>query len=1151
MASVGDFSGSSARVPLVGRAREMQELCAGLDEVLAGRGRLFIISGEPGIGKSRLADEFSSAAAQRGVRAVWGRCWEADGSPPYWPWIQILRSCGSSTAFAQHAIPAGGARLLARLVPEFEPAAQGAVSQPASLDSPARVRQPNESEAERFLLFDAVASFLRSLSLEVPLLVILDDVHAADEASLLLLRAVARQLRQMRVFLFVTYRDAEAQGSALLSDLLGDLGREGTTVSLRGFSEAQVTEFVRLASGAQPDSKVVRMLYDTTEGNPFFLTEVVRLLASEGRLIPGELTRAGNLTVPHSVRVAIRRRLILVPDATKEILRIASVAGREFELAVIRAALDLSTEQLFSALESASVWGLINPMPGSIARYRFSHALISETLYEDLSGMNRKQYHLLLAETIARLRREEIESCFPELAHHYFAALPLAEGDKAVTYSELAAVSSLRQLAYERAVEFYQMALDALALHDPSDPRRRCQLLLGLGEAECRARHFDRFRKTFQSAAAIARGINDGELLARAVLGYGMLLSDPNRSDPATVGMLEEALASIGPSDSVMRARLLARLAEEIRWSAQERATTIIDEAIGIVRKHQDPSTLVEALYVKLHLIRRPDNAEERLALTTEMARMTERCGLENWAFDTHYHRGVVLLELGDMAEYRREIEAIRALPQALRLQNIGSEVIDSMLALIEGRVEESDRLAEAALEIGRVRPNSTARQLYGVQIILIRREQGRLNEVEPLGRRSLKSRSIAYVRAMAALHACETNRRAEASEAFEELAHHNFSGIQYDFRWYGTLACLAESCAFLGDKVRAETLYQMLAPYEFRNAAVGLYAYQGPVAYHRGLLAVTVENYDEAEKHYRTALQLSSTAGARVWLARSKTSYAAMLLARRSESDRERAHDLLDSAILTADEFGLKAIGDRAIALKQGSAGSGSSTEEAGSPSVSATVRNSETEEYLFRKEGDFWTICQGKDLVRVKDVKGLEYIALLLRHPNQEIHALDLVAGEVGLSSEVRANMTDEETASGTGALAQDCLSRAQNNDAGEMLDMEAKADYRRRLVQLDEELDEAREMHNAEQVDKIQEEIDALGRELKRAFGLGGRDRRAASSAERARINVKRAIKAAIERINEHNPDMGRFFASSIRTGTFCTYAPALRSLVRWQF
>lgn len=1143
LADIDVSSGSSNRIPLVGRNRELQELIFGLDTALVGRGCLFTIAGEPGIGKTRLADELTHCAAQRGLQTIRGRCWEAGGAPAYWPWIEILRSCHGLANARGLTLPASLTRKMARLVPEFASAEGVAPPQASSLEGATRVVQPNQSEVERFHLFDAIASFLTSVSMGAPLLLVIEDLHAADEASLHLLRVVARRLRMMSVMLLITYRETEARLAPELSELLGDLGREGTTISLRGLSEDQVAEFVQLASGVQLDESDSRTLHSATGGNPFFLAELVRLLVAEGRLVAHGLDHP---IISHSVRVAIRRRVDLVADSTRRFLQTASVAGREFDLTVIRAALDFTDQQLSSAVEEAIVWGLLETLPDSIARLKFCHGLIGESLYEDLSGTERRQHHLLIAETIARLRRDELDSYLPELARHYFEALPLAEGNKAVVFSEQAAEFSLRRLAYEESVKFYRMALDALELYDPADVRRRCELLLGLGEAQCRARLFADFRHTFNKAVVLARRLNDGELLARAVLGSGMLLSDPNRSDPMMVKMLEEALVAIG-AEHVLRAKLLARLAEEIRWvPARDRAMTLVDEAITIARKHDDPSTLIDALYVKLHLIRRPDNAHERLAVTTDMIEIVERYGVEYRAFDALYHRAAVLLELDDIVGYRRDINAIRALPKELRLQNIGSEVIESMNALMEGRVADSDMLAERALEIGRVRPNSTSRQIYNSQVFLIRREQGRIEEAMP-ARHSARSRSTPYLKATMVLYACELGRRTEAEEMFEDLASDDFKIVELDFLWFGTMACLAESCAFLGDKASAEVLHRILAPYESRNAAVGLWACYGPIAYYLGLLATTMEKYDEAEKHYEAAVRSCSKAGAALWLTRAQCGYAATLLARGCRNDRERACELLDKASSRAREQGMVALGVRASALME-AASRERDRDDATGRSRGKTVASTPTN--LFHLDGDIWTITYEEQTVRLRDIKGLTYIRHLLRHPGQEFHASSLIAVDSAIGTE-NSGAKEELGRLTRDQLAERNLSSGGFADAGEFLDSQAKAEYARRLGELREQLEEAQEFRDEERIAAAQDEIDTLSRELSRAVDLHGRDRRANSPSERARLSVTRAIKVAIERVAKRHPSLARHLTSAIKTGTFCRYSPVPDKPVSWRF
>jgi eukaryotic-like serine/threonine-protein kinase len=320
----------------VGRERELAELRAGLDDVSAGHGRLFLLSGEPGIGKTRLAEEISNEASARGMRVVWGRCWEGGGAPAYWPFIQILRGyIADRDGEDLEALLGSGASEIARLIPEIK----------LSLPSLVETKATTDAESARFLLFDAVATLLKNVARRGPLLLVVDDLHDADQPSLQMLRFVARQTKDVRMLIVGTYRDAEVRQSPELATLIGDLIREGRTISIAGLSQAEVGEFIELSSVKKADDKLVADLYHATDGNPLFVDGVVRLLAAEGKLARTGFDGSA-FKIPDGVRESIRRRLAALSDEAKSLLSIASAIGDEFEMRLLERVSRRSPEQI-------------------------------------------------------------------------------------------------------------------------------------------------------------------------------------------------------------------------------------------------------------------------------------------------------------------------------------------------------------------------------------------------------------------------------------------------------------------------------------------------------------------------------------------------------------------------------------------------------------------------------------------------------------------------------------------------------------------------------------------------------------------------------------------------------------------------------------
>jgi tetratricopeptide (TPR) repeat protein len=1125
--------------PLVGRDREKLELLAALDEVLGGRGRLLILEGEPGIGKTRLADEVGSIATDRGCTVCWGRCLEDGGAPAFWPWTQVLRACAQSDSSPDGIEDSTG--YLARLLPEIFSSAGSKAAEPhTGVLSATSATGADEPEIERFGFFDAVATFLKSAAASRPMVIILDDLHAADEESILLLGFLVRDIRQTRMMIVATYRDSDIQRRPRVAQLLGSLSREGEALILRGLSLSDVAQFVELQAGIRPDEKMAEQLYNATEGNPFFLTEVVRLLTAQGQF-SGESGRRDGIKIPNSVRATILRRVAQLSRTAQEVVQVASIVGREFDWALLRSICDMEDAQLLSALDELVSLRVVTEATAPL-RYRFSHALIMESVQDSVARTHRQDIHLRIAHELERLC--EGESTLAQIAHHYLQALPIGDAGKAGEFTMRAADWAMRSLAYEEAVRLYRTALDTLDFQRSGQEQRRVDLLLKLGEAECRAHYYDRFRQTFLSAAEISRVRDDAQTFGRSVLGYGMLGSDPGRTDQQLVALIHEALARIGETQPTLKATLLARLAEEIRWTAPAPDTRqIIDESVSIARRYADPQTLVDALYIKFLTIRNPATAEERLALSTEMVSLGERHKLFDSAFNLRYHRGSVLLELGDIAEVDREILELNRLDEALRRQHLGfTEVISSMRSLMEGQVEDAERLAAQALEIGRRRPNTIADQIFVVQSVLIKRESGLLGEVVPRLERVVSQHPENLpMRSLLGFCYAETDKRSLAKAEFENLAADNFSRLTLDFRWFISMAFLCETCSYLADQSRALTLYDLLTPYSLRSASIGLFGYAGDVSYYLAILAAVLERFEDAEAHFNAAIEFETRTIARGWAARVRYRYAALLFSLHDDRQYGKALEMIRDALSVAEALGLRDLVTKSRELN--------SSLESMVTGTSAGIQSaSEEGSTTFRREGDYWTIGVGQGVFRLRHSKGLGYIAHLLRQPGAEFHSLSLTAGVTA-----DADDSDESVAAvsdmGNERLAEINLRRGLPDHAGQMLDVQAKAEYRQRLVQLKEELDDAREAGNVERGAQIEDEIDALHQELSRAVGLGGRDRRAGSTSERARLAVTRAIKAAIEKIAEHDAQLGLYLSTSIKTGTFCSYVPDARHMISW--
>ena len=1100
---------SPAESLFVGRDRELAELRAGLEDAVAGRGRLFLVVGEPGIGKTRLVDEVARDAAGRGGLALWGRCWEGEGAPPYWPWTQLLR--GYLRAARPEEPDAAGATYLGQLVPE--------------LRTGDWERSLPHSEHARFHLFDAVASFLRRAAERVPLVLVFDDLQWADVPSLRLVQFLAHELRDARMLVVGTYRETDVRQTAALAEILGALARDGHHVPLRGLGEDEVRLFIERSTGRTPSSDVVRAIHRETDGNPFFVEELVRLLVAEGALDRRD-DRA--LQVPQGVREAIRRRVAPLPAPCRELLAVASVVGREFELAYVGHAAGLGAETLLEALAPALALGIVARDARAAGRYRFAHALIRETLYEELGPTERARQHARVGAALEDLHRTDPTPAVAALAHHFLEAVPVGGADKAMRYGIHAARAAAASFAYEDAAALFQRALDVLAVASPGDRRARCELLLSLGEAQSKAADGHGARATFAEAADVARTIGDPALLARSALGFageGARLPWMRSGvvDQPRVDRLEEALAALGDREPGLRARLLARLAINLYWAPEPgRVLALGEEAVALARRLDDPRALGAVLRAHWIALWRPEAAAERLAIADEMVRLGERAADRELALLGRRFRIVGFLEHGDVVGADREIDAWAQLAGELRQPGHLTDLTmwRASRAIMDGRFAEGEAHAAGALELGEREPDVEPGMRYAVQTSVMLFHRGQLDAAALVAVPPSNAPGAILLRCHRLLSWSETGRTAAARRELGALATDGFR-LPRDGGWLVYTSLLAVVAAALSDRASAAMLYDLLLPYADRLAIVGAgLACWGSVALYLGLLAGALGRVADAVRHFEEAAAIHARIGARPFLAWTQFAHARFLLG--CDGRRDDATALVMNALATARELGMDGLVRKIERLEAETA----TTDDAPEPAGDA----------VFRREGDFWTVAYAGKTVRLRHGKGLGDIATLLANPGKEIHVADLIAASTGAPA-------DAAPAGAEGLR----VSVGLSGDA--VLDPRARADYRAHLTDLHAEIDDAERCHDEGRLARARAELDFIAGELASAFGLGGRARSAGGSIERARKAVASRIRFSLTHIGRVHPDMARHLRRHIRTGVVCTYVMPDEP-VRWR-
>jgi AAA ATPase-like protein len=1141
-----------ARWPFVGRETELAAIRSQLATLARGERRAFLLAGEPGIGKTRLAAEVGAAAHAAGAVVLYGRSDEGAGIP-YQPFAEAL---GHYVANAPErvALPVAGARELATLVPALTP--DTLAGEPA----PAR-------SGERYVLFAAVAALLTAASAPTPVVLVLDDVHWADEPTVLLLRHLMNAPGSLRLLVLAGYRPGGVARGSALATALGELGRDErvTTLTLGGLGDAQIVTLVEEAAGGELDPReraFADALHRDTGGNPLFAGELLRGIGDRDALRDAarRLADADALSAPPSVRDLIEARAARLGDAARAVLEAAAVIGPEFDVEILAAALAgaagagaAELARIADALDAAVAAELIVPTDGAAGGFTFRHTLIRTTLYEAQGAAARGLLHRRAAEALEA--RDDASRFAAASARHWGEALP-PDRERALRWAELAGRDALDRLEPHAAVGWFERALE---LHGDAADRRRAELLIGLGSAR-RQRGEPAFRETLLDAARLANELGETELLVAAALANTRgFVSASGTVDEERVATLRAALAALGDGDSRERALLLAILAAELSFAPGfEQRLALSDDAVAVARRLGDAATLCRVLSARFVPIWVPETLQERLDGAAESVAIADELGDPLTQFAAIHWHGVGLVQAGRMEEAIRAVQREHTL--AARLGEPTARWLaaydEANLAIVAGRLEQAEQLAQTALELGTESGQPDAFPFHANQLTNIRHEQGRLAELQPMIAEVVTANpGIPGFRALLALACTEGDLQAEAARL---LADEPLAELPRDVAWLAAQVIWAHVCAAVGDAERAGEQYERLAPFAEQIAFTGVSAW-GDVDHALGRLAALRGAHDMAARHFGASTERYARAGAPVWLARVALDEAAMRIARGGPGDAEHARTLLGLAEDEGRRLGAAQIERRARALREherasallGAASRAGRTRLGGAavrsphaaaargPGAASAAGDAAapggggpTEGAALARSGDLWTLRSSAGEFHLKDAKGLGYLVRLLAHPHVEVHVLDLQSG----------GAAEPGAAEGADALAAD--------DAGALLDPQAKRAYRLRLEDLAEQIAEAERFNDPERAAGAVAERDAIAHELAAAVGLGGRDRRAASAAERARVNATRALRKAIGRIGDHDPALGAHLDRAVRTGTFCAYDPAPREAIRWE-
>jgi tetratricopeptide (TPR) repeat protein len=1094
----------------VGRERELAELVSACEAGADSDAHLFLLYGEPGIGKTRLADELVARVKAGGLQVLWGQCWEGHGAPAYWPWIQVIRSfLGTldpqrlSNLAVESEIASDIIHQVAQIIPDLRPA--------HSTPRPSLGDKLEPSEA-RFRLFDAVTNLLKIGARSHPMLIVLDDLHDADEASLALLHFIARELKGASILLVATYRDVEVRRSPTLSKVIGELSRDARSIPVSGLRESEVTKLIKFRAGQTPDDALVAKLCAATNGNPLFVDGIIRSLISEGSIgTSGALDR--RFKIPSGVREAIRVRLDCLSAESKSMLAVAAAIGNEFEFNLCQSVADVSADEAHHLLDEAAGAGIVTEL--GRGRYRFSHALIREVLYEELDTSGRVRIHGKIAYRLEEAYREDIEPHLPKLAHHFREA---SVTEKAIDYSVRAGQAAAAVLAYTDAMVQLQAALE-FTERGGSDMLRRADLLHWLGKI---AFQVDRAASLAYGKAAISLyesiGRFDQAAIVHTLLGLiyhyrgeqlfnAALASDHlHRAElELTKGPETIALADLYRATSANECHLLnvkrtawaarrsmeisVRLGDKYVWSGAAAFyawTLVMDGKLkkGLALFNDAVQAAIEVTYTAYTAawgagecfvwLGDPRGAHGRYEL--ELNRISKELAPLN-------HRW--LSRLRDEAQFnegnlRRIQESFGSEDLTVRFWIAGEW--EMAAALMEKEAEELQTTGELHKALYRSLSAGQAYLLFLADYARAERlfkhglNEGDLGSIVLLEMRARPWLARVYV---------AMNRLDAASEQVARCRHIMAAG-EY---WRG----------LAGDVVRAEAI----------------------VAAARG-------SYDFAYRQFESALAIHQ----RYLLAWEEAdTLQCWGRALGAAGDRTRAAEKFDAAIDIYRSRGASTrFADFVLADKMCSLGGSSHPKQQAESEVTGT----------FLVEGEFWTIGYRGTSFRLKNAKGLHYLAYLLADPGKRIHVHDLIEAVEGSGANRRTTIHAE---------SEDLEIVREIAGSQPTIDARSRSEYRARLRELQSQLDEAERMNDLGRTERLRTEIEMVGQELTGSSGFGGRARAASGSAERARVLIGKSIRSVVEKIRRQHPALGRHLGITIRTGYFCTYQ-ADPDQISWQ-
>jgi tetratricopeptide (TPR) repeat protein len=1072
----------------VGRAHELGLVEAACAAARRGRGSATVVSGDAGIGKTRFCREVADRAERGGLAVVTARCWGDGGAPPLWPWQAIVAELCGAEAAELLASDAGDVTV----------------------------------DRDRFARFAAVTDRLAEASARTPVCLVVDDVHAADAGALLLARFVARSLGRLPLALVLARRRGEPVDGPECR-LLDEIESDASVVALHDFDLDEATAFLAAHGLGGLEAGVVATVVRVTGGNPLFLRRVAAL----GPPGPGD-------DLPTGVRVAIDRALGRLRPEARRALGSGAVLGLAPSVREVAAVAETEPAAVLDAIAEAAAEGLVT-REDALDQFAFTHELVRSAFEDGLGATDRLDAHARAASTVAAHGPSQGPDRVARRAHHALAAAARSDHDAriAVSACRAAADAMVRSFAYEQADSLLSAAV---GLHErPGLGPPPADLMVAWAQAALRCGRMTEARTRFDHAATAAERESDPVLLAEAALGLGGHWVNEHRAPverARVLGMQRSALAGLtaSRSEGALRCRLAARLAAEAVFDGGPLAP--VHEALAAARQCGDSVALSESLSLCHHALFSPDHTYTRLPLADELVRVASEAGHGVLALMGLCWRAADLFHLGDPGALR-VLEELRERASALACQNILYivGVIDVMLLVRQGRLDEAETAAHRSYEFGEAVGEVDTLGYLSTHLLGIRWCQGRDTELLDVASEVAESptliRAEFALRASTAAIAARAGQPERARGMLERLAPGGLTALPRSSTWAAGIAAVVEAAAELDDPGLAREAYDLLAPFaDLPVVASVAVMCLGSTERSLGVAASTFGDHDRAASHLERAVAANRRLGNRPLVAIARADLAAVLARRDDPGDHARAAELLEHAVGEATSMGMMpraaAWQSALAALRARARGEdrvGVHHEDAGGASAASAASGGPAG--AIYQVGGRWVVALDGREARVGDLVGMTYLVELLTRPGQQISALTLVArGEI-----------------------------AADHARQDLLDGDARAAYEARARELSEDLAEAEANNDIGLAERLRTELDALVDEITAATGLSRRARTFTDNAERARTAVRKAIKRAIDAIDDGDPMIAELLRSTITTGTTCAYRPDPRTTVTW--